>query len=415
MATVIVHSQHPVAVGFCCLDGGSPLVIVHGVAFQTLGEGSGGLVVGDFHLSAALVEDGDHRLSHQAIHLLGAHAGTGGALRQIILCPGGGNLDDGVVVQGNVVDKGGVPVQLDHIVGACPVKVDLHRAQLPVGNFLQILQLVGAGGLVLVRQSEGGNLFAAQANHILLVAGQACGGFQIRQLLIAYLVLHVGDVGILTLIGGILGTGGFIQGAPVRVGEQLGEDLLRLGGGLRQLKVGEPAVEPVQADEGAQEEHQNEQEIQGVENHAAQPGAGFLLLADGRLLGGHRPSGGRPLSVGAARRTLCGPGTGGSGGTLAAGTLGVCRMGGHTAAGSLTAGRGGGTLGIGVDPGTLGIGDTCRAGGRGRPPDILGSRSRGGSLGRTLDRLLGGGGLCGLLGFLGILNVVQEAQVEVQP
>ena len=90
-------------------------------------------------------------------------------------------------------------------------------------------------------------------------------------------------------------------------------------------------------------------------------------------------------------------------------------MGGHTAAGPLTAGRGGGTLGIGVDPGTLGIGDTCRAGGRGRPPDILGSRSRGGSLGRTLDRLLGGGGLRGLLGFLRILNVVQEAQVEVQP
>ena len=70
------------------------------------------------------------------------------------------------------------------------------------------------------------------------------------------------------------------------MGKQLLENRLRLGGGLCGFKVTQPAVEPVQAEVHTYEEQEDEQEIQGVEDHTAQPGAlapGFG--SSGALLG----------------------------------------------------------------------------------------------------------------------------------
>ena len=292
-------------------------------------------------------------------------------------------------------------VQLLDIIGALPVEEHFHSAQLPVGDVADVFQIVKAhvADLIFVHQREGSDLLAAQTDKVLLVAGQTGGGLHIGQLGIAHLVLHISDIGVFPLIGGVLGSRGIVQRAPVGMGEQLGEDLLSLDGGLGQFKVGEPAVKPGQADKGAQEENQDEQEIQRVEDHAAQTGAGFLLLGYGRLRRRHGPLGGRlgtgGLPIGrtltvyralSARRPLtvrtllsaCGP------------------LNGPLTASRTLGGRSGGLSVLLGSSGVLGGGGwLCRGGALDR---------------RGLGRLR--------LGFAcrgGLVDIVQPAQVHIQP
>ena len=224
-------------------------------------------------------------------------------------------------------------VQQLNAVGAVALEGQFHGAQLPVGDITQIFQ-GGVAYVVLVHQGKGGNHLVAHADLVLLVTGQTGGGFQIVQLGGVHLLLHIADELFLALIGGVLGAGGFIQGAPVRVGKQLVKYLLCLGGGLAGFKILQPSVEPVHTEIGADKEHQDEHEIQGVENHAAGAGTLFLLLGHrgGRLAAlrcgggrGHRPSGpgGFRLSRSGGRSL----GSGGSGAgidRLCLGGLGFC-------------------------------------------------------------------------------------------
>ena len=167
-------------------------------------------------------------------------------------------------------------------VGAFPLELHIHLAQLPIGNGAQIAQSVVCLG-VLVHQGKGGNHFLAQADFVLLISGQTGGGFQISQLSRINPALHEGHELFLAFIGRILSAGGFVQGTPVRVGEQLVKHLLGLGGGLGCFVIAQPAMQPGKADIGTYKEHQNEQEIQRIEDHAA--GTGALLLFLGRRLG----------------------------------------------------------------------------------------------------------------------------------
>ena len=179
-------------------------------------------------------------------------------------------------------------IQLLDIISSLTVEEHFHSAQLPVGNPTHVLELVGHIFVFvfgLVYQREGGYLFLIQPNQVLLIAGQTRRGFQIVKLGSAHLVLHIGDVGISTFIGGVLGSGGIVQRAPVGVGEQLGEDLLGLSIGLGHFIIRKPPVEPRQAEKGGQEEDQDEHKVQRVEDHAAQPGAGLLLFRSGLLRG----------------------------------------------------------------------------------------------------------------------------------
>ena len=190
---------------------------------------------------------------------------------------------------------------LDDVVGAHTLEEDLHGTQLPVGNVCHILDVfqisqaaqIHIANLVPVGQGKGGNLLIAQLdNELLLCLVQTCGGFHISQLAVANLFFHVGHILFLAFIRGVLGTGGFIQGTPVGIGEDLLEDLLSFQGGLGSFKIAEPAVEPLQAQIGGTEKCQNKQEVNGVEDHTAHTGAFFLLfgldrcfLGSGRLFG----------------------------------------------------------------------------------------------------------------------------------
>ena len=187
-------------------------------------------------------------------------------------------------------------------VGAVPLEHQFHAAQLPVGDVAQVFQ-GGVTYVVLVHQGKGGDGFIAHADLVLLVTGQTGGGLQVGQLGGVHLLLHIADEFLLALVGGVLGAGGFIQGAPVRVGKQLVKYLLCLCGGLAGFKILQPSVEPVHTEIGADKEHQDEHEIQGVEDYAAGAGPLFLLL--GRRSG--RPPGGGRLGAGSGRR-LGGPG-----------------------------------------------------------------------------------------------------------
>ena len=187
------------------------------------------------------------------------------------------------VVQRHAVNLDGVTVHILNIEGLAPVEEQLNAAQLPVGN-------VGDGGR-LTRQGEGSDLLIPQKDKILLIAGKARGGLLEGQLRIAHLVFHIGDELILALVGGVLYPGGVIQRAPVGMGKQLVKDLLTFGGGLGGLIVRQPALKPLKAKERGHKEHQNEHEIQGVEDHAAQPGAFAVLFRHGLRHG-------RPLSAG---------------------------------------------------------------------------------------------------------------------
>ena len=285
-AAVVHFFDHPQALGLGSLQSHFLLLLGHGVALGALGEGAGGLVVGDGHLFAVLIGDGDGGQLHQAGDLLGVHAGTGGAFRQVFQSLGGGLLDGEVLIQGNAVDIGSVTVQLHDVVAFLTLEENFHSAQLPVGDVGDVFQVLQAGSadLILVHQSESGDLFLAQTDDVLLITGQAGGGFHVGQGTVAHLFLHVGNVFFLAFVGGILGTGGVIQGAPVGIGEDFLEDLLRLDGGLGGFVVRQPAMEPLQADIGGYKEHQDEHKVQGVEDHAAQTGAFFLLLLGGGRL-----------------------------------------------------------------------------------------------------------------------------------
>ena len=206
--------------------------------------------------------------------------------------------------------------QLADFDGLLAIHKNLHRAQLPVGN---------VGDLLAVAvQGEGGHLFGAQADDEFLVAGDTGGGFHEVQGLTGYLLVHIGDVGVHALELGVIlvgaGAGGVacqpVELGPVGVAEELVKHLLAFDGGLGGFVVLQPAVEPVQRDKHADEEHENHQKVNGIEDDAAQTGAPPLLAhhlylgllfgrtGGGGLLGGE--GGGALLRR--AQRTL---GTGG--------------------------------------------------------------------------------------------------------
>ena len=240
-------------------------------------------VVADLHGLTRLVEDGDGGGGHQVGDFLGADAHAGDADGQPFRRRSGGDLNHVAVVQGNTVNLDGVAVGILDIEGLAPVEEQLNAAQLPVGN-------VGDGSR-LTGQGKGSDLLVPQEYEILLIAGKTRGGLLEGQLRIAHLVFHIGDELILALVGGVLYPGGVVQSAPIGVGEQLFKDLLALGGGLGGLIIRQPALEPLKAKERGHEEHQDEHEIQGVEDHAPQPRSFAALFR-------HCLGRGRPLSAG---------------------------------------------------------------------------------------------------------------------
>ena len=173
------------------------------------------------------------------------------------------------------------------VLGLNPVAVgtleeEAYAVQLPVGDVGQIRLNLAGGALVgtlggtlggiAVDHGEVGDLLISQLDQVLGALAQTVGGLLIGQSLVAHQTRHVRNKGILALVHGVSDTGGIIQAAPVRMGKQLLENRLRLGSGLCGFKVTQPAVEPVQAEVHTYEEQEDEQEIQGVEDHAAQPG-----------------------------------------------------------------------------------------------------------------------------------------------
>ena len=88
---------------------------------------------------------------------------------------------------------------------------------------------------------------------------------------------------LLAFVCGVLGTGSFIQGTPVGIGEDFLEDLLRLQCRLGSFEVTEPAVKPAETQISGTEKCQNKQEVNGVENHAANTRTLFLLFGLYRL------------------------------------------------------------------------------------------------------------------------------------
>ena len=128
----------------------------------------------------------------------------------------------------------------------------------------------------MVFQGEGGDALVIHLDVVLLVTGQTGGGLHIGQRGLPHLLAHVGRKGVLALIGGILDACQGVKSAPIRMVKELMEDLLALGIGLGGLIVLQPPFQVVEAQEGAQAENGDKQEIQGVEDHAADPGA--LLL-----------------------------------------------------------------------------------------------------------------------------------------
>ena len=283
-------------------------------------------VVADLHGLARLVKDGDGGGGHQVGDFLGADAHAGDADGQPFRRRSGGDLNHVAVVQGNTVNLDGVAVGILDIVGLAPVEEQLNAAQLPVGN-------VGDGSR-LTGQGKGSDLLVPQEYKILLIAGKTRGGLLEGQLRIAHLVFHIGDELILALVGGVLYPGGVVQSAPIGMGEQLFKDLLALGGGLGGLIIRQPALEPLKAKERGHKEHQDEHEIQGVEDHATQPGAFAALFRHG--LGR-----GRPLSAG----LLTLPYILLAGGLLRPGRVGLRRIFPHRLAGGLLLGRGAVALG----------------------------------------------------------------------
>ena len=182
------------------------------------------------------------------------------------------------VIQRYTINLDSVTIRILDIEGLAPVEEQFNAAQLPVRN---------VGDRLLSGKGEGGDLLVSQEDKILFVSGKTRRGLLEGQRGIAHLVFHIGDELILALVGGVLHPGGVIQGAPVGMGKQLVKDLLALGGGLGGLVVRQPALEPLKAKERGHKEHQNEHEIQGVEDHAAQPGAFPALFRHG--LGCLRP------------------------------------------------------------------------------------------------------------------------------
>ena len=240
-------------------------------------------VVADLHGIARLVKDRDGGGGHQVGNFLGADAHAGDADGQPLRRRSGGDLNHVAVVQRHTVNLDSVTVGILDIECLAPVEEQFNAAQLPVGN-------VGDGGR-LTGQGEGGNLLVPQEDKILLIAGKSRRGLLEGQRRIAHLVFHIGDELLLALVGGVLYPGGVIQRAPIGVGKQLVKDLLTFGGGLGGLIVRQPALKPLKAKERGHKEHQNEHEIQGVEDHAAQPGAFAVLFRHGLCHG-------RPLSAG---------------------------------------------------------------------------------------------------------------------
>ena len=286
-------------------------------------------VVADLHGLARLVKDGDGGGGHQVGDFLGADAHAGDADGQPFRRRSGGDLNHVAVVQGNTVNLDGVAVGILDIEGLAPVEEQLNAAQLPVGN-------VGDGSR-LTGQGKGSDLLVPQEYKILLIAGKTRGGLLEGQLRIAHLVFHIGDELILALVGGVLYPGGVVQSAPIGVGEQLFKDLLALGGGLGGLIIRQPALEPLKAKERGHKEHQDEHEIQGVEDHATQPGAFAALFRHG--LGCLRPlSAGLPGWLTLPYILLTGR-------LLRPGRVGLRRIFPHRLAGGLLLGRGAVALG----------------------------------------------------------------------
>ena len=234
------------------------------------------------------------------------------------------------VVQRHTVNLDSVTVGILDIECLAPVEEQLNAAQLPVGN-------VGNGGR-LTGQGEGSDLLIPQKDKILLIAGKARGGLLEGQRRIAHLVFHIGDELFLALVGGVLYPGGVIQRAPIGVRKQLVKDLLALGGRLGGLVIRQPALKPLKAKERGHEEHQDEHEIQGVEDHATQPGAFAAFFRHG--LGR-----GRPLSAGLTGSGLTLPRTWLTGRLLRPGRVGLRRIFPHRLAGGLLLGRGAVALG----------------------------------------------------------------------
>ena len=182
---------------------------------------------------------------------------------------------------------------LDDVVGTDALKEDFHSAQLPVGNvirhILDVFQIgqiaqVDVADLIPVSQGKGGNLFVTQLDDKLLLGLiQTGGSFHISQLAVAHLLFHVSNILFLTFVGGILGTGRLVKSAPVGIGEDFLEDLLSLQGGLGSFEIAEPAMEPAETQVSGTEKCQNKQEVNGVENHAANTGTLFLLFGLYRL------------------------------------------------------------------------------------------------------------------------------------
>ena len=233
------------------------------------------------------------------------------------------------VVQRHTVNLDSVTVGILDIECLAPVEEQLNAAQLPVGN-------VGNGGR-LTGQGEGSDLLVPQEDKILLIAGKSRRGLLEGQRRIAHLVFHIGDELLLALVGGVLYPGGVVQSAPIGVRKQLVKDLLTFGGGLGGLIIRQPALEPLKAKERGHKEHQDEHEIQGVEDHAAQPGAFAALFR-------HRLSRGRPLSAGLPG-WLTLPYILLTEGLLRPGRVGLRRIFPHRLAGGLLLGRGAVALG----------------------------------------------------------------------
>ena len=289
--------DHILGVGFQGANDRCPLVVGNGIGLGLLHIHARFLVVDHRHFRAGLVLDGDGGPHHEAGDALNVGLVAGGADGQELGGGGGGGLDGEGVVQLHAVDIGLVAVHLLDQVALGPVKVQRHCAQLPVGDFGFLLRMVFQG--------EGGDALVIHLDVVLLVTGQTGGGLHIGQRGLAHLLGHVGRKGILALVGGILNARHGVKGAPIRMVKELMENLFALGIGLGGLIVLQPPFQVVEAQEGAQAENGDKQEIQGVEDHAADPGT--LLL--GGLLGS-RGGGSSGLLRHGVRPGLLGPGLG---------------------------------------------------------------------------------------------------------
>ena len=260
--------DHILGVGFQRADDCRFLVVGNGVGFGLLHVHARFFIVNHRHFRAGLVLDGNGGPHHQAGDALNVGLVTGGADGQELRGGGGGGLDGERFVQLHAVDIGLVAVYLLNQVSLGPVKVQCHRTQLPVGDVRHLFRMVFQG--------ERGDALVIHLDVVLFITGKTGRGLYIGQLAFAHLLGHVGRKGILALVGGILNTRHGVEAAPIRVVKELVEHFFALGIGLGGFVVFEPPFQVVKTQERSQTENGDKQEIQGVENHAANPGS-FLF------------------------------------------------------------------------------------------------------------------------------------------